>query len=337
VIPLSCVFNYWFCLYEILNFIFLGLTKLLVYHSDGLSNSFEIVNLDETNPDLSCDNLPSFAVSVSTATGKLYQGTTPIICGGFKSTYRCECQSFKNGAWQPEASLNTCRGHPQSVVFKNPSKQNDDILMISGGTDLANINSLVESYDGKSWDQRRIATMPELVPQHCLVKINDSMLMSIGGIEALTSWTPKTYFLDINKNIWMEGPPIITPRAQHSCAIMNWKNPNTGKLEKVVVVAGGRERYGDDLNSVELLFLENYKNGFNPGPTLPLRVWYLSLVEFRSGVILVGGQYKNGTLNQNLYELLSPTAAWTKMKQTLKGKPACDVAFLIPDDLVSCH
>jgi hypothetical protein len=106
-------------------FFFLDLTKILVYHSGGGasgSGRVEIINLDQANPNFSCYYLSNFPLSTVGAVGNLYQGTTPIICGGFTfpigggtATYRCECYSFKNGAWMPEAPLNTCRRGSKSV------------------------------------------------------------------------------------------------------------------------------------------------------------------------------------------------------------------------------
>jgi hypothetical protein len=323
------------------------LTKLLVYHAGGKYSSIEIINLDESNPSLTCKSLAKLPLDVVAAKGNLYQGTTPIICGGYTyssvtATYHCECYSYKNGAWMPDLTLNTCRSDHSSMVLKNPSSQTEeDIIFVSGGSNPNSLSS-VEAYDGKSWDQKRFANMPAVVSHHCLVKINDSMLMSIGG---LISWpaTGKTYFFDVVKNTWMVGPLMNTPRADHSCGIMDWKNPSTGKMEKVVIAASGNDADGKKSNSVELLFLGNYENnkaGWSIGPPLPVSASYTSMVEYKNGVILVGGLYQGtpySVTNQNLYQLQSPFGPWTTMKQTLKDPFRGESAFLIPDDLVNCH
>ena len=88
--------------YTIISICFPGMTKLLV--ATGLasknlrySSSVEIVNLDESNPDLICDNLPNLPVSVRSATGKLLNRNRPTICGGSAGTAHCECHSFEEG------------------------------------------------------------------------------------------------------------------------------------------------------------------------------------------------------------------------------------------------
>jgi hypothetical protein len=114
---------------------------------------------------------------------------------------------------------------------------------------------------------------------------------------------------------------------------MNWKNPETGNMEKVVVAAGGAG--GGVLKSVELLFLEDINSGWVAGPELPKEVSSATMVEFQDGVILVGGSGNVG--GQNLYQLASPTGAWTMMNQTMKEERSLHVAFLVPDELVNCH
>ncbi len=316
----------------------------MVYHpSGGNYGTIEIINLDEFNPGLTCDNLSNFPRSIVSATGQLFQGTTPIICGGWRATNLCKCHSFKNGTWMADAPMNTCRANSGSIILKNPNKQSrEDILIIPGGADPSTpALSSVESFDGKSWEQGRFASMPEAVTQHCLVKINDSVLMSIGGRAGIgPAFTGKTYFFDVMKNTWMAGPSMNTPRVAHSCGIMNWKNPSNGKTEKVVVVAGGRDQYVNDLTSVELLSIANYENsktGWTTGPNLPQKFTSTVIVEFKNGVILVGGLYDGGISNRNLYQLLSPFGAWMKMKQMLTNFFVSNIAFLVPDDLVRCH
>ena len=51
-----------------------GMTKILVATgtSDSLQ-SVEVVNLDESNPDLICDNLPDMPVGRYAATGQLFK------------------------------------------------------------------------------------------------------------------------------------------------------------------------------------------------------------------------------------------------------------------------
>jgi hypothetical protein len=214
------------------------MTKLLVAtgYGAGLLSSVEIVNLDESNSDLICDSLPKFPIAVDFTTGQLYNRKLPIICGGYASSSHCECHSFKDGAWQSIQSLNECRHATASAVFSNPnSNEDDDILLIAGGRKDGSVLSTVESFGGKVWNQTMFADLPTTIQGHCMVKINNTMLLQIGGtVDAVyTGTTENTYFFDIIQNKWILGPKLNVGRIEHSCAVMNRMNPKTDSVEKV--------------------------------------------------------------------------------------------------------
>jgi N-acetylneuraminic acid mutarotase len=185
---------------------------------------------------LICDNLPDLPFGINFATGQLYNRKLPIICGGYGSSYHCECHSLKDGAWQSMQSLNECRDALASAIFSNPNNNDeDDILLITGGNDGSKVLSTVESFDGNVWNQTMFADLPTTIEYHCLVKINNTMLLQIGGTIDNTSpgTTDKTYFFNIVQNKWIPGPKLNTGRIYHSCAVMNWMNPKTNTVEKV--------------------------------------------------------------------------------------------------------
>ena len=64
------------------------MTKLLVgagYVSGFYLKSFEVINLDASNPALACDNLPDLPLGLEGATGQIYQKSIPTICAGIES------------------------------------------------------------------------------------------------------------------------------------------------------------------------------------------------------------------------------------------------------------
>ena len=319
------------------------MTKLLVGLGLFADSSTEVINLDESKPDLICDNLPDMNEGPMYAgTGQLYKEKTPIICVE-------ECFALENGNWTSIPNL-TGNGLRTSVVFKDPIKPEEDVLLVAGGN-WNHTNPLKEvlSFDGNSWNEDRLASLPEAVLGNCLVKINDSMLMSIGGTIGWGLWgtTWKTHFFDTNRNYWFKGPNLKTERRIHSCGVLNWQNPKTGLLDKVVVVAGGKDKNTtfDYISSVELLFMSNFeaqKSGWVMGPKLPKITYAGVMIEFQNSVILVGGVGKYAGIEDNadgqhLYKLSSPDGPWIEMKQTLKERRDWFVAFLIPDELVTCH
>jgi hypothetical protein len=310
----------------------------LVATGKSFSKSIEVVNLDASKPNLVCDNLPGFPVGLEGGTGQLFQGTTPIICGGARPNRfvdSCDCYALKNGVWNKISGLQECRRFSSSTLV---SIENDEeVLMMAGGRLEPNNLKSIESFDGTDWDQERFSFMPKPVWEHWLVKINSSTLLSIGGMEGdlVSSAVPNTYFYNAQDNQWTEGPALHFARTGLTCGVLNWNNPETNQMEKVVVAAGGFNTFS--LAEVELLFLDGNKNtsSWISGPYLPRAAWLSTMIEFQNSVILIGGEL--GVDGRHLYQLTSPSGTWVEMKQTLKEPRAGHVSFLVPDELVNCH
>jgi hypothetical protein len=226
----------------------------------------QIINLDQSDPDLLCDRLPDLPHGMQTATGQLYNGITPTICGGYFAKYICECNQFVNGTWNLIASMNECKGSFASAVVSSPNKQ-DDMLVVSGGYSGIHALAAVEVYDGQTWNIKQFVAMPVATSCHCMVKINNTVLYAIGGTKTgdTSSSTQNSYFFNLLENKWTSGPQLGISRSYHSCGIMNWMNPATGIKEKVVVAAGGIAGNSSLLRSVELLFLDKPNSGWVSG------------------------------------------------------------------------
>jgi hypothetical protein len=212
------------------------------------------------------------------------------------------------------------------------------VFLITGGRNQSQVLPWLESFElgTGDWDLNRFAVLPEPVLEHCLVKLNDTMLMLIGGdnFGVSTSSTPKTYFFNVLENIWMEGPTLNISRKIHSCGVMIWSNPDTGNDEQVVVVAGGR--YAATTASVELLYL-NRNTGWVAGPTLPYVLEGSSMIQYQNSVILVAGRLGNPEPRNLMFQLKAPDGSWSTMRQSLMKPRYVHVAFLVPDNLVNCH
>ncbi len=325
------------------------MTKLLVAtgyaYSSGTLQSVEVVNLDESNPNLICDNLPDFPIGMIRAIGHLYAKTTPIVCGG---AWTSDCFTFYHGNWMFSSSLNERRIHTASAIFSNSSNEEDDIILITGGlnvNDAFSPLSSVESFDGKIWNQIIFASLPTTLYSHCMVKIDNSLLFLIGGvIENTPDASSNTYFFDVLNNQWISGPQLNIKRYEHSCGVIHWTNPNNGIAQAVVVVAGGINTKGNAISSVELLFLDEYKTnkqGWTLGPNLPQSIYAAKMTEFQDRLILVGGIGNFETDNRRLYQLSTTHDGgpwfWTELKQILKEGRNSAVSFLIPDEIVNCH
>jgi hypothetical protein len=309
--------------------LFTALTKMLVATGYGFLKSIEVVNLDASKPNLVCDNLPDFPVGLEGGTGQLFQGTTPIICGGARPNRfvdSCDCYALKNGGWNKISSLQECRRYASSTLVTLENQE--EVLMITGGQNSNTLKS-AESFNGTDWEQLMFSDMLQPAWLHCIVKINLTTLLLVGGFN--TGTMANTYFYQLKENAWTSGPSLQIARNGLSCGIMNWNNPETNQVDKVIVAAGG---YNQD--SVELLFIDGGEsNAWVLGPPLPKYAVYSTMVEFQNSVILIGGE--GGVDGLHLYQLSSPNGTWVEMKQTLREKKSKHVSFLVPDELVNCH
>ena len=307
---------------------FAGFSKLLVTSEE---NNVLVINLDETQPDLVCDDLPPFPRSTNGVTGQLFHGKTPILCGGYYSTeYLCDCYALTDGSWTSIEPLKTCRHHSSSALLSLQTGGTlDEHMLVIGGSLDSGHTSTVEVFDGKTWRDDVVPERPQEQTQFCTIRINETNIISLGGI---TGFERGSYFFNSVENKWTEGPDMIEDRNGLSCGILNWFNPDTGAKEQVVVAASGDNR----LDS-ELLFLKNYYesgSGWVQGPSLPGEAFLASMVEFEDSVILVGGS--EGVDGFHLYKLDSPFGSWVEMEQTLREPHDRGAAFLVPDELVSC-
>jgi hypothetical protein len=104
------------------------------------------------------------------------------------------------------------------------------------------------------------------------------------------------------------GPNLNMARFAAACGVLNWMNPQSNQMEKIVVAAGG---FGDSiLSTTELLYVD-WIGDYNwiMGPSLP-KAYSATMVEFQNSVILIGGYGWIGgyVASKDLFQLSSPGA-----------------------------
>ena len=188
----------------------------------------------------------------------------------------------------------------------------------------------VEAFDGVSWSKSSISGMPVSLWEQCLVKINTTTVLSVGGVTDRGQVSRETFFYDLISDNWSPGPALNEARSGHGCALLRWTNPDTDQVEPVVVTAGGYWQH-----STELLHLSG-DHEWVYGARLPEISFLSDMIEYNEMVIAVGGgTYTEGT--NKLYKLTTPDGDWLEMKQSLNQKRMNHITFLVPDDLVNCH
>ena len=301
--------------------VFTGITEV----TEALDERVFVIDLED--PTNVCKNLANVPLGVTGASGILFDNSKPFYCGGFVSGVEidCECFVYEQNEWVSVGSMQTCRRNAASTVLVNHFN-NHAGFVIAGGENPVYL-SAVEYFDGSSW--HNLSSLPEPIYGGCMVAINETFLISIGGYP----YENVTYFYNSELNEWLDGPELQEGRGFASCASVNWKNPADGKLEQVIVVAGGVSSF--NISSVELLYIDDISLGWQPGPELPKSNAGSVLVEYKESVVLVGGF---GEVDgKHLYQLSSQDGPWIEMEQTLPIAKTLHIAFLIPDELTDCQ
>ena len=172
--------------------------------------------------------------------------------------------------------------------------------------------------------------MPLSNREHCMVQVNLTTVMIIGGMNS--SFHDATYLFNSVTEKWMPGPPLQKARRAQNCARIKTQNKQPYFS---IIVAGG---YDDTfLSSVEIL--DDVNGNWRYGPPLPVPLCYGALVEDPAGgVIMVGGYNAEVAYHDTLYRLphAGPDASWFKMPQRLQNARRFHVSFLVPEGLANC-
>ena len=82
--------------------------------------------------------------------------------------------------------------------------------------------------------------LPINITMHCLVKVDESTAMLIGGFSKSKS-LDTVYSFDMSWQSWTPGPALLTSVYKAACGLV--KDTVTGY--NIVVVAGGQIRFGE--------------------------------------------------------------------------------------------
>ena len=303
----------------------IGYTKLLVGVGVGNSgivqNSIEIIDL--ASPSTSCEDLTNFPIYVSGAIGGLTPNKNPIICGGRFS----DCYSYEDGVWNSSSSMTTSRSNAAASL--SPFPNGADNLFVTGGVTGSQYLKTAEALSDDGWQQ--ISTsLPVTISQHCMVILNSTTVLIIGGLQS-GYLSPKTYFFNTEINEWVKGPKLLLSRNNIGCGKLRKDN---GSSQYSVIVAGGYDG-SSSMSSVEILDVG--ASEWRTGPNLPIDLYGASMVEDPSGgVVLIGG-YKETSWLDTLYQLSHANSEWVLMPQKLKNGRYYATTFLVPDEITNCN
>ncbi len=305
-----------------------GFSKLLIcggFNPSGPNfNNCEVINLASSAP--TCKNPPNFPATVYLAIAGLGFKGNPIICGGYQNVVRSnKCYSLKNNEWVSSASMNSVR------VYAAAAQLQDGKLLVTGGYDgSGSYLKSAEMLTEEGWENN-IPSLPVTIFGHCMVTVNSTTVMAIGGYQNY-DYSGKTFYFTFGEDSWTKGPELKIKRYGHSCGKIR---RNKDSQEMSIIVAGGFD-CSSYLSSVEIL--HEGSNEWHTGPELPFGIDNSQLVEDQNGgVVLIGGTSSVGYLD-TLYQLPhgGQDAIWTKMEQKMKTGRYRHTAFFIPDNIFDC-
>jgi hypothetical protein len=307
--------------------LFKGFSKLLIcggYDSD--TDTCEVINLASSAS--TCKNPPNFPATVYAAIGGLGFKGNPILCGGCQNDVRSNnCYSLENNEWVSSASMNSVR------VYAAAAQLQDGKLLVTGGADGSGsrLNS-AEMLTEEGWESN-MPSLPVTIYCHCMVTVNSTTVMVIGGFKNGLGYAGKTFYFTFGEESWTEGPELKNKRAWHSCGKIR---RNKESQEMSIIAAGGWDG-SSYFSSVEIL--DEGSNEWQTGPELPFGILQSQMVEDKKGgVVLIGGYSSLGETLDTLFQLPhgGQDAFWTKMEQKIKTGRREHTAFLVTDNIVDC-
>ncbi len=213
----------------------------------------EIIDLSDDAK--TCHDLKSYHLQARNAFGGLLQEKYPLICGGSKTNKASDgydkCYALgRNASFKTSLSRKTLGA---AAIATN----NGNHLFVTGGPPNDNATEFVSLDDTQS--HVKGPSLPRGVSNHCLVQINSSTLLLIGGYDGHTQ-RRETYFFNMRSQEWISGPRMVKKRSLFSCAL--FYNPlENGR--PTVVAAGGYYDEGESRYSVE--FFKLGSKSWTPG------------------------------------------------------------------------
>ncbi len=232
---------------------------------------------------------------------------------------------MENNEWVSSASLNSVRVYAAAAQLK------DSKLLVTGGEYGSAFLKSAEMLTEEGWDSN-IPPLPVTISYHCMVTVNSTTVMAIGGWQN-GQYSGKTFSFTFGEESWTEGPELKIKRWYHQCGKIR---RNKESQEMSIIVAGGYDGTSY-LSSVEIL--DEGFSKWQTGPALRGGISSSQMVEDQNGgVVLIGG-YSPVVVNlDTLYHLPhgGQDAVWTKMEQKMNTGRGYHTAFMVPDNIVDC-
>jgi N-acetylneuraminic acid mutarotase len=300
-----------------------GFSKILICGGfDPTIKACEVIDLQSSAT--ICKDPPNLPATFWGGIGGLGLKEHPIICGGKQNdAISNRCYSLENNQWVSSFSMRSIRHTTAAAQFR------DSKLVVTGGYNGLFVNT-AEMLTQNGWDSS-VPSLPVTIWSHCMVAVNSTTVMVIGGDQKING-LGKTFYFTFGAESWIEGPELFFERLFPSCGRIR---RDKDSQEMSIIYAGGED--ASIMSTVQILHAGS--NEWQTGPELPFGISASQMVEDpNGGVVLIGGYSKANPNLDTLYQLPhgGQDAVWTKMEQKLKSGRRLHTAFLVPDDIVDC-
>jgi hypothetical protein len=154
-----------------------------------------------------------------------------LICGGYNVFD--DCFAITDKTLQANVTLIQHRDAAASVVLDSTTLWLTGGFSDTGGTKSTEFVQLTGTTTGPD--------LPLEVVFHCLVSLNETTILLIGGLYMdgfHLTYTKDTFYYNIDDKTWTVGPSLITARYSHSCAL--FKSAKHGNTDTVIVTGGSQ-------------------------------------------------------------------------------------------------
>ncbi len=290
-----------------------------------------------SNNKTTCNDLGQYPIDIGGAVGGLLYQTTPFICGGESEapkTHRiCYILDPVTGQFVKNVSMIQVRQDAAGIAVNGGTE-----LFVSGDSALA---SFTTEFVNPKTGSRPGPDMPVGLAWHCIVKVNDTTVMILGGWEVQRQIrTRDTYFLDIQSQAWTRGPSLITGRSGHACAEIADNDDNS-----ILVAVSGGLTDNSRTDSLEIYAIGDAEANWKESQRLGVALIGSRFVVMPEGkyAVLTGGMFDNANnreeADNKMYQLTctSRQCQWTTLNQTMSVARSYHVAMVVPSSFTSCQ
>ena len=212
---------------------------------DSDVNTIDIIDLDDENSN--CQAISDYPLNASDIHASVLVNMgkpTPIFCGGHGYNYT-DCYTYSTVGFVESTPLIHKANCAASTMQRCSSNDEEQCLWITGScnTGYFNTTQLVKSDSVIEGPQ-----MPTGLDHHCVVALNDDMILVIGGYSGQRE--RRTFLYNLLTEKWSNGPELAQERVDHACGVYD----NGENL--LIYVIGGFDG-SEALDSVEVTTLEN--------------------------------------------------------------------------------